>query len=235
MRARRVCQYDSEGRLITTYPSVIAAAEKMEVSRQTIYNLLWQGTTFRYEKEEVREDAEEEEVIPLYGRLRHFALSLTHDEEWAKDLVQEAYLSYYEHYTTRKAKAYTFLCGCVKGGWLRDLKRQSLTIPISAQEFRIGGEDGDLEERQAQLQTQDSLLRKKMAECFQSIKTEKRRKRTKKLFNFYLQGMGSDEVAARMHIKPTSAKQEIIKMRKTVCDFFQIPVRAFTQKCCSEE
>jgi len=231
-RARRVNQYDGDGRLITTYPSASAAATRLGVSRQTIYNAIWQGSTFRFEEEEVREEAIVEDAVPYYTRLLHYATTLTQDEEWAKDLVQEAYLSYYEHFTAGRAKAYTFLYSCVKGEWLRDMKKRSLTLPITDLEFRIGREDEDAEERELQLTLRDRQMKRVMGQCFNSIKTEKHRKRTRKVFQMYTQGCSSGEVAARFHIKNSSAKQEIIKMRKHVCSYFHIPLKSFTQKVC---
>ncbi len=171
----------------------------------------------------------------LYGTALSYALSLTCDMDDANDLVQDAFLKYYE---TDNAGEETlgFLLQTIKYDWKRASFERNQTTGIKQFAFFLADTQTESEEERMERDRKaDSLskeLDKKVRKATASIKTDKRRKRTMKIYRWYLQGLSMAEVGEKLNIQTQSARQEIINMRKFVSGALGIPVRKFTQYNC---
>lgn len=243
-RSKEVTQYTKDMVAVATYPSARKAAEANGYS-VTAISLNCLGRTkncgsyiFIYTKREEPKPQPKQDkgkAVDLYGRAFAYALSLTGNEEDSHDLVQEAFLRYYETEATGKS-AVGFLLQTIKYEWFKEQSRRSFTAPIEDYTFFLSSEDEEeVSERIERDSKADSLskdLEKQVKAALASIKTEKRRKRYGNLFHWYLQGMSAAEVGKMLNVQVQSAKQEIIKMRRFVSQALDIPMREFTQYNC---
>lgn len=171
----------------------------------------------------------------LYGTALSYALSLACNMEDANDLVQDAFLKYYE---TKDAGQDTlgFLLQTIKYEWKRVSFDRSQSVGIDQFAFfLVDTEPESVEDRTERDSKADRLskeLDKKVRKAVSSIKTDKRRKRTVKIYHWYLQGLSMAEVGKKLNIQTQSAKQEIINMRRFVSEALGIPARKFTQYNC---
>ena len=171
----------------------------------------------------------------LYGTALSYALSLACNMEDANDLVQDAFLKYYE---TKDAGQDTlgFLLQTIKYEWKRVSFDRSQSVGIDQFAFFLADtEPENVEDRTERDSKADRLskeLDKKVRKAVSSIKTDKRRKRTVKIYHWYLKGFSSEDVSRKLNIKTQSAKQEIINMRRFVSEALGIPARKFTQYNC---
>ncbi len=171
----------------------------------------------------------------LYGTALSYALSLACNMEDANDLVQDAFLKYYE---TKDAGQDTlgFLLQTIKYEWKRVSFDRSQSVGIDQFAFFLADTEPesveDRTERDSKADRLSKELDKKVRKAVSSIKTDKRRKRTVKIYHWYLKGFSSEDVSRKLNIKTQSAKQEIINMRRFVSEALGIPARKFTQYNC---
>lgn len=171
----------------------------------------------------------------LYGTALSYALSLACNMEDANDLVQDAFLKYYE---TKDADEDTlgFLLQTIKYEWKRVSFDRNQSVGIDQFAFFLTDtETESVEDRTERDRKEESLIKdldKKVRKAVSSIKTEKRRNRTVKIYRWYVQGLSMAEVGKKLHIQTQSAKQEIINMRRFVSKALGIPMRKFTQYNC---
>lgn len=171
----------------------------------------------------------------LYGAALSYALSLACNMDDANDLVQDAFLKYYE---TKDADEDTlgFLLQTIKYEWKRVSLDRNQSVGIDQFAFFLTDtETESVEDRTERDRKEESLsndLEKKVRKAVSTIKTNKRRKRMVKIYHWYLKGFSSEDVSRKLNIKTQSAKQEIINMRRFVSEALGIPARKFTQYNC---
>ncbi|PDP59668.1 RNA polymerase sigma factor [Prevotella intermedia] len=174
-------------------------------------------------------------VTDLYGAALSYALSLACNMEDANDLVQDAFLKYYETKDTGQ-DTLGFLLQTIKYEWKRVSFDRSQSVGIDQFAFFLADTEPesveDRTERDSKADRLSKELDKKVRKAVSFIKTDKRRKRTVKIYRWYLQGLGMAEVGKKLNIQTQSAKQEIINMRRFVSDALGIPMRKFTQYNC---
>lgn len=171
----------------------------------------------------------------LYGAALSYAISLTRNTDDANDLVQDAFLKYYEtDYVEEDALGYLFQV--IKYDWKKVSFERSRTTGIDQFAFFLEGEETESEEERTERdEREESLsndLEKKVKKAVSTIKSSKRRKKTVKIYHWYLKGFSSEYVGRKLNIKTQSAKQEIINMRRFVSGALGIPARKFTQYNC---
>lgn len=93
-------------------------------------------------------DVEFEIIYEKYSRgLFRFLLSLTANEEMAKELVSETFYQAFLHIDQfrEECSVYTWLCQIGKNAWLKECKRYKRTQPIEAYEDTLGDSSNNLE------------------------------------------------------------------------------------------
>ncbi len=242
----KVCQYTQDMVLVATYPSTRKAASAVGMSPTAIsMNCLGRtrncgGFIFIYAPSESEDkklvaDGNKDHALDLYSRAFAFALSLTGNKDDSNDLVQDAFLKYYDTDVTGEA-AYKFLMQTIKYEWMKEKSRRSFTASIEGFEFCLSSSDSERMEERIERERRTGRLQagmeKLVTAALSSIKTEKRRKKINRIFHWYLQGMSAAEVGKKMNIQVQSAKQEILSMRRFVSEALDIPLREFTQYNC---
>lgn len=242
MRARLINQYTADGSLVATHRGCRMAAKAAGVSPTLICNCLTgkqkMAGAFIYQYADQARGSQtcrpSDEPLKMYNGIRAYALSLCHCTEMADDLVQEAYTRYYERFVEDgSGNAYSFLTSQVKWLFYTEAERHQQETDYDVLAYFLGQEDEDLEEAEKVKTSQRNELMKMVDNVFSTIKTEKRRKSTRQLFFWYIQGFSADEIAKRKHIKVVSAKQEIVRMRRHVTSGLGISMREFTQYNCA--
>lgn len=242
---KKVSQYTQDMVLIATYPSTRQAASAVGMS-PTAISMNCQGKTqkcggyifiFTPSEEEKKPVATESKgkALDLYGRALAYALTLTGNMDDSNDLVQEAFLRYYESDKTGEEAA-KFLLQTIKYEWMKENARRKFVSDIKDFEFCLASPEPesseDRTERERRAINLQADMEKQVKAAFSTIKTEKRRKRIGSIFHWYLQGMSAAEVGKKLNVKVQSAKQEILRMRRFVSEALDIPMREFTQYNC---
>lgn len=242
---KKVYQYTRDMVQVATYHSVRECASVVGLSAQSISmscrGLLngCGGYIFSFgqseEEKKVSPVENKDKALDLYDRCLNFALSLTCNLEDSKDLVQEAFLKYYDSDTTGE-EAYNFLMHTIKYEWVREDSRRKCAEDIKGFEFCLSSKETESrEDRMAREHMEDvhrSVLYELVSNALKTIKTEKRRKRINKIFHWYLDGLSAAEIGQKMNINVSAAKMDIIKMRKFISEALDIPMREFTQYNC---
>lgn len=239
---RQVSVYTTRKEFLGTYPSVRAAGRATGCS-STLVSSICKGKfksakgkyVFTYkEADKSSKAAADGAELGLYKSVMGYALRLCRDEELARDLVQEAYCQYYERYDPRKGKPFTFLCGNVRGQYMR---HANLTMPTVCYELVapfIKDEEEDAAEREENLAKREEAFESKVRSIFDTIPDKAQRERMHRLFNLYLQGADQKEIGDTFSYTPGMAKMSVIKMRRFVADSLGIPVREFTRYNCKK-
>lgn len=158
-------------------------------------------------------DSFEELFRDNYPRLCHFAQQFLHDDEAAKDIVQEVFVSYWnllEEGQTEQTTAVGFLYGSVRNACLNRLRRQKL------EHNYLNTREANPAEDAAAL---NAMIRSEViAELHHLITTLP--ENCQKIFRMgYLEGLKNPQIAAELGISVNTVKTQkkrglqLIKMR----------------------
>lgn len=271
MKKFQIQQFDLNGNLIATYNNGQEAATAVGCSKMAIsYNINGKSTQcagYIFKKvslettnlceaapsfitEEITANA-----IKLYDTLIGYAITLTHNGEDAKELVQDAYLRFFEkaeydpkkgallqwfHGVINKSFYYKFDSPKFKADCYLEDQIHSTAFKHDTKGLTIGGSLAasettieDIVERERLLDDRRKILMDELdARCFSITRKgfgQKQKDDYKRVLELYFDGYTVKEMAEVLGLTEGSMAYKLVTVRKFVCQQLGISLKSFTR------
>lgn len=245
-------QYDLSGNLIATYASGQEAATAVGCSKMAIsYNVNGKtaqcaGYVFKKEQSFIQTEfealpvSEQEritaEAVRHYNLFLGYALNKTKNMQLAIDLLQDAYLRFFEkkEYSRSKGSIPQWFHGTINKMYDRKFGQPHKVLTCHLEDWNTHTEDfglsmEDYEEREHRLDLRRKALMDALDKRVFSACTPEKARDYRRVLELYLDGCLISDMAEICGLTEGSMHQKLLTVRKFVCDSLHISTRRLTR------